>query len=218
MFELLLISFSGGSSSPKLTLSWPSRLKIAQGIARGLMHIHEKSPHRYVHGNLKSSKILLDGDLHPYISGFGLTRLITGTSKLTHLKQHNLNHSILKCLKVPGDSVVYSAPEMRFSGHKFTQKCDVYSFGIILLEILTGKIPDGELENGDEELETFVRKVFREKRPMSEIIDPSLLHEVYAKKQVIAAFHIALNCTEVDPEVRPRMRYVSESLDRISLQ
>ncbi|CAM8927360.1 unnamed protein product [Rhodiola kirilowii] len=213
----------GVSSSPLPPLSWASRLKIAQGIARGLMHIHEKSPHshrHHVHGNLKASKILLGGDLHPYISGFGLTRLISGTSKLssTSLKQQNLSHSFLKGLKVPGTSVVYSAPEVRFSGSKFTQKCDVYSFGIILLEMLTGKMPDVGPENDEDELESFVRKVFREKRPMSEIIDPSLLHEVYAKKQVVAAFHIALNCTELDPEVRPRMRYVFESLDRVNLQ
>ena len=67
-------------------------------------------------------------------------------------------------------------------------------------------------------LESFVRKAFREEQPLSEIIDPALLPEVYAKKQVIAVFHVALNCTELDPELRPRMRTVSETLDRIKLQ
>uniref|UniRef100_A0A7N0UU58 Protein kinase domain-containing protein n=1 Tax=Kalanchoe fedtschenkoi TaxID=63787 RepID=A0A7N0UU58_KALFE len=216
----LYTALHGGPSSPVPPLSWASRLKIAQGIARGLMHVHENSPRRYVHSNVKSSKILLGNDLHPYISGFGMTHLISGASELSHttLKHQNLSHHILKGLKVSGASVVYSAPEIRFSGSKFTQKCDVYSFGIVLLEILTGKMPDGGPEDNGDELESFVRKAFREKCPMSDIIDPSLLHEVYAKKQVVAAFHIALNCTEVDPEVRPRMRYVSESLDRINLQ
>lgn len=63
-----------------------------------------------------------------------------------------------------------------------------------------------------------MRKAFREEQPLSEIIDPALLPEVYAKKQVIAVFHVALNCTELDPELRPRMRTVSETLDRIKLQ
>lgn len=83
------------------------------------------------------------------------------------------------------------------------------------MEILTGKLPDEGPEKG---LESLVRKTFREERPLSEIIDPALLQEVYAKKQVVEAFHIALNCTELDPELRPRMKTVSDSLDRIKLQ
>ncbi|CAA2969453.1 receptor kinase ZAR1 [Olea europaea subsp. europaea] len=66
-------------------------------------------------------------------------------------------------------------------------------------------------------LNSHVRKVFREERPLSEIIDPDLLHEVRAKKQVVAAFHIALICTELDLELRPRMRTVSDNLDCIKL-
>lgn len=88
----------------------------------------------------------------------------------------------------------------------------------MLLEILTGRHPDEGPENDGKGLDGLVRKIFREKRPLSEIIDPALLHEAQAKKQVILAFHIALNCTELDSEVRPRMRTVSESLDRIKLQ
>ncbi|KAK6151272.1 hypothetical protein DH2020_013907 [Rehmannia glutinosa] len=172
------------NSSP---LSWAARLRIIQGAAKGLMHIHECSHRRYVHGNIKSSKILLDGDLKPYISGFGLSRLVQATS-------------------IPS-TVDYLAPEARDASSKFTQKCDVYSFGVVLLEILTGRLPDGE------GLEGLVRKVFRGGRPLSEIIDPALLHEVQAKKQVVATFHIALNCTELDPEMRPRMRTVCDNLD-----
>ncbi|KAE8697774.1 hypothetical protein F3Y22_tig00110610pilonHSYRG00337 [Hibiscus syriacus] len=93
----------------------------------------------------------------------------------------------------------------------------MYSFGIVVLEILTGRLPDAGPENKEKGLEGVVRKAFREERPLSEIIDPTLLTEVYAKKQVVAAFHIALNCTELDPELRPRMRTVSESFDRIKI-
>ncbi|KAK9290070.1 hypothetical protein L1049_008234 [Liquidambar formosana] len=219
----LYTALHGGPSNSLPPLSWAARLKIAQGIARGLTHIHEYSPRKYVHGNLKSSKVLLDDDLQPYISGFGLTRLVSGTSKSMNpaLKKQNSSHSTVTSVmgsNISAPSVVYMAPEARVSGSKFSQKCDVYSFGIILLEVLTGRLPDVALENDGKELDSFVRKVFREERPLSEIIDPSLLHEVYAKKQVNAAFHIALNCTELDPEMRPRMRMVSESLDRIKSQ
>lgn len=100
-------------------------------------------------------------------------------------------------------------------GTPVTQKCDVYAFGVVLLDVLTGRMPGGKPVNGQVEVEGFVRKAFKEERPLSEIIDPALLHEVYAKKQVLAVFHVALACTESDPDLRPRMRAVSDNLDRV---
>ncbi|PNX84489.1 putative inactive LRR protein kinase, partial [Trifolium pratense] len=186
----------GGPSESLPPLSWAARLKIAQGSARGLMYIHEFSGRKYVHGTLKSN------------------------TTFTH-KRQNSNQSILASAmssKFAASSKNYMAPEVRMTGGKFTQKCDVYSFGIVLLELLTGRLPDLGPENDQKELESFVRKAFKEEQPLSEIIDPTLLPEVNAKKQVVAAFHIALNCTELDPELRPRMRTVSESLDHIKIQ
>ncbi|KAJ9184729.1 hypothetical protein P3X46_004428 [Hevea brasiliensis] len=218
----LYTALHGGPSNALPPLSWAARLKIAQGTARGLMYIHEYSPRKYVHGNLKSTKILLDDELQPYISSFGLTRLVSGTFKFTTStsKKQYLNQTIVSSTigsRVSAPSNCYSAPEARAFGTKFTQKCDVYSFGIILMELLTGRLPDAGPENDGKGLESLTRKVFQEERPLSEIVDPALLSEVYAKKQVISVFHIALNCTELDPEVRPRMKTVSESLDRIKL-
>ncbi|GAV63921.1 Pkinase domain-containing protein/LRRNT_2 domain-containing protein/LRR_8 domain-containing protein [Cephalotus follicularis] len=215
----LYTALHGGPSSTLPPLSWAARLTIAQGAARGITYIHEYSPRKYVHGNLKSTKILLDDELQPYISGFGLTRLVSGISKFptSTIKKQNSNQTIITSTvgsRFSAPSKIYLAPEVRVSGSKFTQKCDVYSFGIVLLELLTGRLPDAGSENG-KGLESFVRKAFREARPLSEVIDPALLKEVYAKKQVNAAFHVALNCTELDPEMRPRMRTVSDSLDRI---
>ncbi|KAI3837642.1 hypothetical protein MKW98_027001 [Papaver atlanticum] len=217
----LYSALHGGPSSSLPPLSWSARLKIIQGSARGLAYIHECSPRKYVHGNIKSSKILLDEDLHPYISGFGLTRLISSTNKTADLnaEKNNLAQKVVvsgfgsKSLSSP--TSVYLAPEAQVSSSKMSQKCDVYSFGVAVLETLTGRLPDVGPENDEKGLESFVRRAFQEERPLSEIIDPALIHEVYAKKQVLAAFHIALSCTELDPEIRPRMRSVSESLDRI---
>ncbi|XP_019187707.1 PREDICTED: receptor protein kinase-like protein ZAR1 [Ipomoea nil] len=211
----------GGPGVSLPTLSWPARLKIAQGIARGLVHIHECSPKRYVHGNIKSSKILLDDELQPYVSGFGLTRLVSNASRLTSSASKKMNSSnqvTVSPRSSASPSLAYKAPEARVSGSKLTQKCDVYSFGVVLLEILTGRVPEGGPEEDGKGLEDTVRKVFQDERPLSEIIDPALLHEVQSKKQVVATFHIALNCTEFDPECRPRMRTVAESLERIGLQ
>ncbi|XP_060206498.1 receptor protein kinase-like protein ZAR1 [Lycium barbarum] len=210
----------GGLGNSLPSLSWAARLKIAQGTARGLMHIHECSPRKYIHGNIKSSKILLDDELQAYISGFGLTRLVSGSSKPINSSTKKLSTSqiILSPKNSASPCIMYVAPEARVPGFKFTQKSDIYSFGIVLLEILTGRLPDGGSEDDGKGLESLVRKVFRQERPLSEIIDPALLGEVHAKKQVVAAFHIALNCTEQDPELRPRMRTVSDNLDRIKLQ
>ncbi|XP_057982468.1 receptor protein kinase-like protein ZAR1 [Malania oleifera] len=217
----LYTALHGGPSTALPPLSWGARLKIAQGVARGLMHIHECSPRKYVHGNLKSSKILLDDDLQPYIAGFGLMRLMPTTSKSTNSasKRQNLNSiTSVTGSKLSTSSVAYIAPEARVSGSRLMAKCDVYSFGIVLLEILTGRQPEAGPENDGKCVESLVRKAFREECPMSEIVDPALLPEVHAKKQVVAAFYIALNCTELDPELRPRMRTVSESLDHLKLQ
>ncbi|XP_022743706.1 receptor protein kinase-like protein ZAR1 [Durio zibethinus] len=218
----LYAALHGGPSNNLPSLSWAERLRIVQGTARGLVYIHEYSPRKYVHGNLKSTKMLLDHELQPYISGFGLTHLVSGTPKYASSITKKLNSTETNATFAVGSRIStpnsYLAPEARVSGNKFTQKCDVYSFGIVLLEILTGRLPDAGQENGEKGLEGLVRKAFREKRPLSEIIDPTLIPQVYAKKQVVAAFHIALNCTELNPELRPRMRSVSESLDRIKSQ
>ncbi|KAI3772564.1 hypothetical protein L6452_03753 [Arctium lappa] len=193
------LHYKDENANPLLPLSWAARLKIAQGTARGLAHIHDCSPRKYVHGNLRSSKILLNGDFEPFISGFGINRLMPVTSSKNRSGKHNV------------------APNARFSGQKVTQKCDVYSFGIVLMEILTGQAPDNGDSNDGKGLEGIVRTAFRERRMLSEIIDPALLKEVQAKKQVVAAFHIALNCTDLDLEARPKMRMVADSLDRIKL-
>ncbi|KAL0346268.1 UNVERIFIED_CONTAM: Receptor protein kinase-like protein ZAR1 [Sesamum radiatum] len=202
-----------GPNSP--LLSWAVRLRIAQEAAKGLMHIHECSNRKYTHGNIRSSKILLDDDLKPYISGFGLSRLVPGTSKSANSasRKQKPSQTIVGSKNSTSLTVMYVAPEAREAGSRFTQKCDVYSFGIVLLEILTGRLPDGGPDNDGKGLEGVVRKVFREERPLSEVIDPALLHEVHAKKQVVSTFHVALSCTELDPELRPRMRTVCDNLD-----
>lgn len=114
----------------------------------------------------------------------------------------------------------YRAPEARIPGGRPTQKWDVYSYGVVLLELLTGKSPEHSSPTTStsteiHDLVKWVKKGFEEESPLSEMVDPMLLQEVHAKKEVLAAFHVALSCTEGDLEIRPRMKNVSENLDKI---
>ncbi|KAH0991894.1 hypothetical protein GBA52_003377 [Prunus armeniaca] len=207
---------NGQSSS---SLSWTTRLKIAKGTARGLAYLHECSPRKFVHGDIKPSNILLDNESQAYISDFGLNKLITITGN--NPSSGGFMGGALPYLKsVPTErSNNYRAPEARVPGNKPTQKWDVYSFGVVMLELLTGKSPELSPTTSTSvevpDLVRWVRKGFEDENPLSDMVDPLLLQEVHAKKEVLAAFHVALACTETDPEVRPRMKTVSENLERV---
>uniref|UniRef100_A0A0D9X9K2 Protein kinase domain-containing protein n=1 Tax=Leersia perrieri TaxID=77586 RepID=A0A0D9X9K2_9ORYZ len=207
----------GGPTASPTPFPWSMRLTIVQGAARGLAYLHECSPRRYVHGCIKSSKILLDDELRAHVSGFGLARLVAGTHKNSSSSSKKLGAAACAVAARGGGAGAYVAPELRTPGGAVaaaaTQKGDVFAFGVVLLEAVTGREPtEGE---GGMELEAWVRRAFKEERPLSEVVDPTLLGEVHAKKQVLAVFHVALGCTEPDAELRPRMRAVAESLDRI---
>ncbi|KAK7390303.1 hypothetical protein VNO78_25605 [Psophocarpus tetragonolobus] len=212
-------SLRGRNGQPSTNLSWSTRLRIAKGTARGLSYLHECSPRKFVHGDIKPSNILLDNDFQPYISDFGLNRLIsiTGNNPSTGGFMGGALPYMKSSQKERTNS--YKAPEARVPGNRPTQKWDVYSFGVVLLEILTGRSPESSPTTSSSmevpDLVRWVRKGFDQESPLSEMVDPSLLQEVRVKKEVLAVFHVALTCTEGDPDARPRMKTVSENLDKI---
>ncbi|KAL6642434.1 hypothetical protein ACP70R_020615 [Stipagrostis hirtigluma subsp. patula] len=236
-------------------LSWSARLKIAKGAARGLAYLHECSPRRFVHGEVKPSNILLDADFTPRVADFGLARLLAVAGCAPDGPPSSGGGGLLggaipytKPAPAPGMGPDrgggYRAPEARVPGARPTQKWDVFSFGVVLLEMLTGRGPgdhaspstsasfsapasgsttdrSGSGEHGAvPEVVRWVRRGFEEDaRPVAEMVDPALLRGPGApplpKKEVVAAFHVALACTEADPELRPRMKAVADSLDKI---
>lgn len=216
-----LTSVVGRTGQPSPSLSWSTRLKIAKGTARGLAYLHECSPRKFVHGDIKPSNILLDNEFQPFISDFGLNRLINITGNNPSSSGGFIGGALpyLKSTQ-PERPNNYKAPEARVPANRPTQKWDVYSFGVVLLELLTGKSPELSPSTTSTSTEVpdlvrWVRKGFEEENPLSDMVDPMLLKEVHAKKEVLAVFHIALACTEADPEVRPRMKTVSENLDKV---
>ncbi|KAF0888762.1 hypothetical protein E2562_017768 [Oryza meyeriana var. granulata] len=248
-------------------LSWSTRLKIAKGAARGLAYLHECSPRRFVHGEVKPSNILLDADFTPRVADFGLARLlaVAGCAEDSALYPvppppppssgggGGLLGGAMPYTTKPAASVVpdrgagYRAPEARSPGARPAQKWDVFSFGVVLMELLTGRGPgdhaspstsasfsapssssatalmtdrsgSGEHGGGVLEVVRWVRRGFEEDaRPVAEMVDPALLRDAppLPKKEVVAAFHLALACTELDPELRPRMKAVADTLDKI---
>ncbi|XVF85233.1 hypothetical protein PTKIN_Ptkin17bG0101200 [Pterospermum kingtungense] len=216
----LATAMRGRNGQPSTSLSWSKRLKVVKGAARGLAYLHECSPRKFVHGDIKPSNILLDNDFTPYISDFGLNRLIniTGNSNNSDSSGGFIGGLPYKSIQTEQTNN-YRAPEARVPANRPTQKWDVYSFGVVLLELLTGKSPDLSPTTSTSteilDLVRWVRKGFEEEFPLSDMVDPLLLQEVHAKKEVLAVFHVALACTETDPEIRPRMKTVSENLERI---
>ncbi|XP_020890039.1 G-type lectin S-receptor-like serine/threonine-protein kinase At1g61550 [Arabidopsis lyrata subsp. lyrata] len=112
-------------SRKRLEIDWPKRFNIIQGIARGLLYLHRDSRLRVIHRDLKVSNILLDEKMNPKISDFGLARMYQGTQYLD------------KTRRVVG-TLGYMSPEYAWTG-VFSEKSDTYSFGVLLLEIISGE-------------------------------------------------------------------------------
>ncbi|CAL9767454.1 unnamed protein product [Musa acuminata subsp. burmannicoides] len=174
-----------------LHLDWSTRSEICLGTARGLAYLHEESRVRIVHRDVKASNILLDADLYPKISDFGLAKLYD--DKKTHIST-----------RVAG-TIGYLAPEYAMRGH-LTEKTDVFAFGVVCLEVLSGR------SNADQSLEPA--KVYllewawnlREKKCELELLDPTL--SSYDEGQAIRLINIALLCTQASPLLRPSMSRV----------
>lgn len=211
-----------------IPLAWSIRLRIMKGIARGLVYLHEYSPKKYVHGDLKPNNILLDQNLEPHISDFGLGKLanIAGGSPTLQSNRMTTEKPQERQQKTdPSESTVsmstslgscYMAPEA-LKVVKPSQKWDAYSYGVILLEMITGRLPVIQVGSSEMDLVQWIQLCIEEKKPLADVLDPYLAEDADKEEEIIAVMKIAMACVNSSPEKRPTMRYVSDALERLAV-
>ncbi|XP_050107984.1 probable LRR receptor-like serine/threonine-protein kinase RFK1 isoform X5 [Malus sylvestris] len=180
-----------------LKLDWPTRLKICIGIARGLAFLHEESVLKIVHRDIKATNVLLDEDLNPKISDFGLAKL--DEEEKTHIST-----------RVAG-TIGYMAPEYALWGH-LTYKADVYSFGVVALEIISGKNNNNYIPNDNWVCLLDWACHLQQTGNLLELIDERLGSEVDQKEAEIMV-KVALLCTNASASLRPSMSEVVSILE-----
>ncbi|KAH9288909.1 hypothetical protein KI387_042074 [Taxus chinensis] len=179
----------------RMPLNWKSRLNIAQGIVRGMSFLHTQCPHRKSpHGNLKSSNVLLDEHLQPTLSDYGLAPLLT--PKIASLRL-----------------MAYKAPEYLHT-KRISPQADVWTFGVLLLELLTGKMYS-TMGSPGVDLPEWVSSAHRVINWRSEIFDLEILVHKEALTQMVEMLDIALTCVDESPHRRPKMSEVLEKVERI---
>ncbi|XP_043807868.1 cysteine-rich receptor-like protein kinase 10 [Manihot esculenta] len=171
-------------------LNWPRRYKIIEEIARGILYLHEDSRLRIIHRDLKASNILLNEDMHPKVSDFGM-------AKIFGVDQTQGNTS-----RIVGTYRYIS--DLDTMHGQFSVKSDLYSFGVLLLEIICGKKNSSFYQtDGVEDLVSHIWKHWRNETPF-EVVD-SVLRDSYSRNEVLRCIQIGLLCVQEDPSDRPTM-------------
>ncbi|CAN6977238.1 unnamed protein product [Brassica oleracea var. botrytis] len=182
-------------------LMWPARHKIAVGIAAGLEYLHMDHKPAIIHRDLKPANILLDDDMEARISDFGLAKVMPDA--VTHITASKL-----------AGTVGYIASEYHQT-LKFTDKCDIYSFGVILGVLVIGKLPSDVFFQTTDELSLikWMRNMVTSENP-SLAIDPKLMEQGF-DEQMLLVLKIACYCTLDDPKQRPNSKDVRTMLSQI---
>ncbi|XP_073053231.1 probable serine/threonine-protein kinase PBL21 [Primulina eburnea] len=183
-------------------LSWSIRLKIAVGAARGLEYLHCKANPPVIYRDLKSSNILLDNDFNVKLSDFGLAKL-GPVGDNTHVST-----------RVMG-TYGYCAPEYAMSG-KLTLKSDIYSFGVVLLELITGrKAIDSSRKPGEQNLVVWSHPFLKDRTKFSQMVDP-LLEGRFSTRSLQHAIAITSMCLQEQASFRPLISDIVMALEYLA--
>lgn len=194
----LLFSFSGNHNL-QLGLDWPTRLRIIKGIGRGLTYLYNTLPSLVVpHGHLKSSNVLLDENMEPLLNDYALLPVIN-MDQAQHLM------------------MAYKSPE--YAQHRrITKKTDVWCFGIIILEVLTGKFPENYIMpsyDSKANLGSWVNGMIKEKKT-SEVFDVEMGNVGNSKGELLKLLKIGVSCCEEDVERRLDLHEVVAKIEELN--
>ncbi|KAK5804209.1 putative serine/threonine-protein kinase isoform X4 [Gossypium arboreum] len=185
-----------GGEQNRIKLRWGARGRILLGVARGLAYLHEEVKPHIVHRDIKASNILLDQNLLPKVSDFGLSRILRDNA--SHISTH-----------VAG-TLGYLAPEYAISG-RLTRKTDVYSFGVLLLEIISGQtVVNFDLEHGEHYLVQKAWDLYRANR-LLQLVDP-VLGMNYPEEDAVRYIKVGLLCVQETARFRPEMSTAQKML------
>ncbi|KAK6932958.1 Leucine-rich repeat [Dillenia turbinata] len=181
---------------PETLINWPTRMKIIQGMTRGLLYLHTNA--NIIHGNLTSTNILLDEHTNARIADFGLSRLMTSAA----------NSNVIATAGALG----YRAPELS-KLKKANRKTDVYSLGVIILELLTGKSPSEAMNGVD--LPQWVASIVKEEWT-NQVFDVELMRDASTiGDELLNTLKLALHCVDPSPSARPEVQQVLQQLEEI---
>ncbi|XP_057472981.1 MDIS1-interacting receptor like kinase 1-like [Actinidia eriantha] len=181
-----------GKQGGRLLVDWVSRYNIAVGVAQGLTYLHHDCHPPVIHRDIKSNNILLDANLEARIADFGLARMM--------LKKN-------ETISMVAGSYGYIAPEYGYT-LKVDEKSDIYSYGVVLMELLTGKHPlDPKFGESVDIVEWFRRKI-RDNISLEEALDPNVGNCKHVQEEMLLVLRIAFLCTAKLPKERPSMRDV----------
>ncbi|WOH06801.1 hypothetical protein DCAR_0626229 [Daucus carota subsp. sativus] len=191
-----LITHLHGQLSSECLLDWPRRISVAIGSAEGISYLHQEATPHIIHRDIKASNVLLDSEFQAKVADFGFAKLVP--EGVTHMTT-----------RVKG-TLGYLAPEYAMWG-KVSESCDVYSFGILLLEIISAKKPLEKLPGGVKRDIVQWATPLVQKGAYELLVDPRLKGK-YDRAQLKSLIIIAMRCTDSNPEDRPTMADVVELL------
>ncbi|XP_020229387.1 receptor-like protein kinase HSL1 [Cajanus cajan] len=186
-------------SSKKGLLDWATRYKIAIDAAEGLSYLHHDCVPPIVHRDVKSSNILLDDEFGAKVADFGVAKIVNGPNQGA------------ESMSVIAGSYGYIAPEYAYT-LRVNEKSDIYSFGVVILELVTGK-PPLDQEYGEKDLVKWVHSTLDQKG-QDQVIDPTL--DVQHREEISKVLNVGLLCTSSLPITRPSMRRVVKMLKEVT--
>ncbi|EPS63649.1 receptor-like protein kinase, partial [Genlisea aurea] len=187
---------SRSNSQTPSPLTWPTRLSIVKGVVKGLQYLYNELPSLTApHGHLKSSNVLLDGSFRPLLADYALVPVV------------NQEHA-------QENMISYKSPEYKLT-RRITKKTDIWSLGILILEMMTGRFPSSLLQQGedDADLAGWAESALRD--GAADLFDRDMNGASHSQGEMMKLLKIGLMCCEAEPERRPELRDVVASVEEI---